>query len=80
MTVEKQQLFIPERYRGRAYLKRSECADVSGFSVAYFDRLAWKRTGPPFVKASEHGPTRYPVPEFFQWLAEATGVPGGKSE
>lgn len=66
---EHYQVFIPPKYQGRAFLKRKECADVSGLSVSLFDRLAWKKEGPPFVKASERSPALYPVPEFFQWLA-----------
>jgi hypothetical protein len=60
--------FIPEKYRGRARLTRKDCADIAGRSVAFFDRLAWKGEGPPFIKASQRGPVSYPVPEFFEWL------------
>ena len=60
---------IPEKYSGRAYLRRAECSDISGLKVPFFDRLAWKGEGPPFVKTSPRGPALYPVAEFFEWLA-----------
>lgn len=60
---------IPERYRHKTYMRRAECAETSGLSVAHFDRLAWKGEGPPFIKpGGNRSPALYPVQEFFDWL------------
>ncbi len=59
---------IPEAYAGRAYMRRRDCADASGLSVAYFDRLAWQEQPPKFIKTSPRGAALYPVREFFDWL------------
>lgn len=62
------EIAIPEAYRNKVYIRRRDCADASGLTVDHFDRLAWKKQGPRFVKMSSRGPALYPVREFFEWL------------
>jgi len=59
---------IPEFYKAFVYMRRAQCACASGFSVAFFDRLAWKGEGPPFRKTGKRSPAMYPTGEFFVWL------------
>jgi predicted DNA-binding transcriptional regulator AlpA len=63
---------IPESFRHKAYIRRREAADVSGLSVAQFERLSWAKQGPPTIKKGRV--VLYPVPEFFAWLASSEEV------
>lgn len=71
----------PGAYRHKVYMRRTECAEVSGLSTDYFARIAWKGEGPPFVKPSgPRGPALYPVKEFFEWLHGLGKDNSGKEE
>jgi hypothetical protein len=78
-TITKTEL-IPEPYRGKVYMRRCECASVSGLSVDFYDRLAWQNKGPKFIKTSKRGPCLYPVAEFFTWLAGLGNEPDEREE
>ena len=54
-TITKTEL-IPEPYRGKVYMRRCECASVSGLSIDFYDRLAWQNKRAKFIKTSKRGP------------------------
>lgn len=60
---------VPEPYKHCINLRRAQCVEASGRSVAFFDKLAWKGEGPKFFKPGGHrSPALYPTSEFFAWL------------
>lgn len=43
------ELVLPEKFAARSFLSRQELAELTGTSVALWDRRAWDGTGPLFV-------------------------------
>jgi hypothetical protein len=67
-NTKKDDSIVPEFYRRFAYLRRTQCASASGYTVAFFDKLAWRGEGPTFHKTGKRSPALYPTREFFEWL------------
>lgn len=52
----------------KLYLTEIEAAHRYGYSVQWFQRERWKKTGPRFIKIN-NGKVRYPLKETDEWFA-----------
>jgi predicted DNA-binding transcriptional regulator AlpA len=52
-------------------LTEKEAAQITGLSVAWFQRKRWEGGGPPFIKL-DHA-VRYRQADLFAWLDERSG-------